>query len=123
MTLDEDAATYARQPPRAAAEADPTIVRRSLPSGELRPRLEPGVTVVETNTLIRRDFIGGTWDPDHGDYYLVVTHTQSPWTTAQRNAYPEQSYALAVEIGEQAASGLDLYAAIRAQLRARARVR
>jgi hypothetical protein len=123
MSIEEVAATYSRQPSRAAAEADPSLTRLSLPAGEYRPRLEPGITVVESNTLIRREFPNGLWDADHGDYFLVVTHNQSAWTPAQRRAYAEQSYALAVEIGEQTASTLDLYAAMRAQLRGRGRIR
>lgn len=123
VSLDEVIATYSRQPSRSEVEDDPSLMRRPLPSGEFRPRLEPGATVVQTNTLIRRDFENGNWDPDHGDYFLVVTHMQSPWTGAQRREYAEQTYALALEIGEQTATNLDLYAAVRAQLRGRVRVR
>jgi hypothetical protein len=53
-----------------------------------RPNLYPGATTIASNTLIRRKFLNGRWDPDHGDYFLIVTHSQSAWTTALRNAYP-----------------------------------
>lgn len=122
LSLQEVQDTYARQPTRAAAEADPTLVRRQLPDPEHRPVMVPGVTVLESSTLIRREFINGAWDVEHGDYFLVVTHNQSPWTSAQRGDYSEQRYALAVEIADQAGSSLDLYAAIRARLRGRARL-
>jgi hypothetical protein len=115
--------TYARQPSVASAAEDPTIIRHELPDDEHRPPLQPGVTAIESNTLIRREFLNGSWDPDHGDYFLIITHNQSAWTTAQRNSYSEQPYAVAVEIAEETQSTLDLYAAIRARLRARARIR
>ncbi len=70
----------------------------------------------------RRDYIDGTWDPEHRDYFLVVAHNQSRSTDAQRARYTEQNYALAVEIAEETPSNFDLYQAIRAQQRARARV-
>jgi len=114
--------TYARQPTTAAAAADATLVRRPLPDGDHRPAMSPGVTVLESNTLVRREFINGLWDPEHGDYFLVVSHNQSPWTDAQRRSYGEQSYALAVEVAEETESTLDLYAAIRARLRGRVRL-
>jgi hypothetical protein len=114
---------YARQPTVAAAEQDPSIVRHPLPDDEHRPSLRPGATVIGSNTLIRREFLNGTWDPDHGEYFLIVTHNQSPWTSAQRSTYPEQTYALAVEIAEEGRSTLDLYAAVSLQLRGRVRIR
>lgn len=123
ITLAEVQEIYARQPGLAAVADDPSLVRLDLPDEEHRPNMYPGATTIASNTLIRREFLNGRWDPDHGDYFLIVTHNQSVWTTAQRNSYPNQTYALAVEIAEEGASTLDLYAAIRAQLRARARVR
>lgn len=113
---------YSRQPTQAAAAADEAVRRRPLPDAEHRP-LQPGPTLTESNTLIRREFVNGTWDPDHRDYFLVVSHNQSRWTAAQRNNYPEQNYAVVIEIAEETASTLDLYAAIQAQLRGRVRVR
>jgi Subtilase family len=114
---------YARQPSVAAAAQDPALVRLELPDDELRPSMRPGPTTIESNTLIRREFLNGTWDPDHGDYFLIVTHNQSAWTAAQRNSYAEQPYALAVDIAEETESRLDLYAAVRARLRGRVRLR
>ncbi len=123
ITLNDVQEIYARQPGLAAVADDPTLIRLDLPDEEHRPNMYPGATTIASNTLIRREFLNGRWDPDHGDYFLIITHNQSAWTTAQRNSYPNQTYALAVEIAEEGASTLDLYAAIRAQLRARARVR
>lgn len=114
---------YAKQPPLAASLADRTIVRHRLPEREFRPLLQPGVQTVGSNTLIRREFLNGPWDPDHGTYFLIVTHDQSAWTAAQRARYTEQAYALAVEIAEEGASQVDLYAMIRGRLRTRTRIR
>lgn len=123
LTLEEVAATYERQPTVAQVEADSSLVRLGLPRGSQRPDLEPGATAVAANTLIRREFIAGQWDPEHLDYFIVVTHNQSPWTNAQRAAYDVQSYALAVEVADEAGSAVDLYASMRALLRPRLRVR
>jgi hypothetical protein len=123
LSLEEVQDVYSRQPSVNDAALDPTIIRRGLPGEEHRPALHPGSSLVESNTLIRRDFINGRWDPDHGDYFLIVAHNQSAWTSAQRASYPEQRYALAVEVAEETESDLDLYAAVRAQLRARLRLR
>lgn len=114
---------YSRQPTRAEVLADPKLVRHELPDEEHRPRLSPGIMSISSNTLLRREFVNGLWDPDHGDYFLVLTHNQSPWTRAQRRAYREQTYSIAVEVSEQTSSTLDLYASISAQLRIRTRVR
>jgi hypothetical protein len=123
ISAQQVAEIYARQPSLAALEEDPTIVRHPLPDGENRPVLRPGAMTVASNTLVRREFLNGPWDPDHRDYFLIVTHNQSPWTAAQRAGYQEQTYAVAVEIAEESRSTLDLYAAIAAQLRGRARIR
>lgn len=123
MNLQDVEQIYTRQPSRAQVDEDPTLVRRSLPPSDLRPELAPGSTVLESNTLIRREFKNGAWDPEHSDYFLVVTHNLSPWTQAQRSRYTSQTYALALEIAEESESDLDLYAAIRIRLRPRARLR
>jgi hypothetical protein len=123
LSLQDIREIYARQPTIAAAAQNPALVRRGLPDGDRRPSMSPGVTTVESNTLIRREFLNGTWDPGHGDYFLIVTHNQSAWTPAQRSSYAEQPYALAVEIAEETESSLDLYAAVRARLRGRVRLR
>ena len=115
--------TYSRQPSRAQLAEDDSLQWRPLPDAEHRPPMEPGISEVDSNTLIRRDYINGTWDPDHRDYFLVIAHNQSRWTAAQRAGYPEQRYALAVEITEEGASDLNLYQAVQTQIRARARAR
>ena len=94
-----------------------------LPDAEHRPALDPGSQKLNWPTLIRRDFVNGPWDPDHDRYFLVVTHSRSPWTTKQKNEYPEQAYAVAVEISLEGRTDLDLYALVRAQLLVRSRAR
>jgi len=123
LSMQDVQAIYARQPSIAAAALDPRLTRHALPDNDRRPIMSPGSTTVESNTLIRREFLNGQWDPDDGDYFLIVAHNQSAWTAAQRKSYSEQPYALAVEIAEETESALDLYAAIRARLRGRVRVR
>lgn len=114
---------YQEQPSLAAAEADPMLIRHDLPPQDNRPSMTPRASKVAGNTLIRRDFAGGQWNPDHRDYFLVVAHTHSAWSTAQKQSYESQSYALAVEVEDRTASDIDLYALIRAELRQRVRVR
>jgi hypothetical protein len=123
--LDEDhvARHYQIQPTRAQVEANPQLRRFDLPSGKQRPSLSPGQAALASNTLIRRDFDGGTWDPDDEHYFLVVTHTHSPWTQKQRNEYPKQRYALAVQLTDEGRTHLDLHNLARAELRTRIRLR
>lgn len=123
MTLQEVVKTYAQQPSVKQAKDDSSIRRVDLPTGKLRPNLEPGPSRLEWNTLIRRDFIHGAWDPDDENYYLVVTHNLSPWTAAQRRQYAEQNYALAVQLADEERLDLDLHGQISVLLRARGRVR
>jgi hypothetical protein len=123
VSLQDVQEIYARQPTVAAAAQNAALVRRELPGDDHRPPMNPGLTTIGSNTLIRREFLNGVWDPDHGDYFLIVMHNQSAWTAAQRSSYAEQPYALAVEIAEETESSLDLYAAVRARLRGRARLR
>lgn len=122
LSLQDVQDVYGRQPTVRDAVLDPAIVRRELPDDDHRPPMYPGLTTIGSNTLIRREFLNGAWDPDHGDYFLIVAHNQSAWTAAQRGRYTEQPYALAVEIAEETESALDLYAAVRARLRSRARL-
>lgn len=123
LSLDAVSQTYVRQPTRNQVEADSSLRRFDLPDKVFRPQLEPGSQTLESNTLIRRDYVNGNWDPDHQTYFLVVTHRQSPWTPKQRREYDTQTYALAVEIADETRNDLDLYAMMRARLEARARVR
>jgi len=123
--VDEDdvARIYQIQPTRAQVNANPQLRRFNLPTGNQRPSLSPGPRRLVSNTLIRRDFDGGTWDPDDEHYFLVVTHTHSPWTQKQRNEYPDQRYALAVQLTDEGRTHLDLHNLVRAELRTRIRIR
>lgn len=113
---------YSRQPTRAQVDADPSLTRIDLPESEFRPPLTPGTSALSSNTMIRRDFVDGSWDPDHDEYVLVVRHDQSPWSASQRKDYDTQRYALAVEIADETRTDIDLYALIRARLSQRLRV-
>ena len=121
LSLEEVRARYRLQPTEAEAEADPTLSRLSLPDPDHRPDMEPKVTRLLSNTLQRRDFDGGNWQQRHLDCFLVVTHDHTKSTQAQQRAYPEQDYALAVELADETNVGVDLHAAVRQRLRARAR--
>jgi subtilisin family serine protease len=109
---------YERQPTAAEVAADPSLLRLDVPGGKFRPSLNPGVSRVQSNTLIRRDFVHGSWDPDDENYFLVVTHNQSPWTQRQRRDYAEQAYGLAVEIADEDRTDLDVHGLVLAKLRA-----
>ena len=112
---------YQRQPSRHESEAS-GIPRLDLPSG--RPPLIPRTSQFYNNTLICRSFSTSTdWDEDVLDYFVVVVHQRSSWSPAQKNSYTEQRYALAIEMYDEARIELDLYALVRARLRAQARVR
>lgn len=123
--LDEDdvGRHYQIQPTVAQAKADSSVQRLNLPSGNQRPPLRPGSTRLASNTLIRRDFDGGSWDPDDEHYFLVVTHNHSPWTQKQRKEYPRQRYVLAVQLTDEGRTHLDLHNLVRAELRTRVRLR
>ncbi|WP_083933320.1 S8 family peptidase [Kribbella catacumbae] len=122
ISVAEIESIYRRQPTRAEAAAGGGV-RMDLPSGENRPLLNPGQQVLSSTTLLRRDFIDGPWDPDHGDYFLVITHSRSPWTERQKQSYANQSYAVAIEIADESRNDLNLYALMRARLAARIRAR
>lgn len=121
--LDTVMSTYVRQPTRVQIAADPDLIARRLPGGRLRPTMEPGVTAVASNTLIRRRMSSGGWDPDDEGHYLVVTHTPSPWAKDAKDMPGEQSYAVAVELAVREDVSIDLRALVQARLRARARAR
>lgn len=81
--------------------------------------LRPGTQATNNSTLICRSFAPQILDPDDGDaYYLAVRHHSAQWADAG-----DQRYALAVELVDHERVGIDLYAAVQAQARVRARVR
>lgn len=121
LSLEEVRARYRQQPTEAEAEADPTLSRLGLPDPDHRPNMDPKVTRLLSNTLQRRDFEGGNWQQRHLECFLVVTHDHTKSTPAQQRAYPEQDYALAVELADESNVGVDLHAAVSQRLRARAR--
>lgn len=123
--LDESdvARRYQMQPSLRAAEADPNVHRFDLPDGRRRPNMRPTKSRLASNTLIRRDFDYSPWDPDDEHYFLIVTHNLSPWTPRQKREYGSQRYALAVYLADEQRTNLDLHNLVRAQLRARLRVR
>jgi hypothetical protein len=111
---------YQKQPTRAESEAT-GVPRLDLPG---RMSLGPGISRFYNNTLICRSFSASTdWDDDVLDYFVVVVHQRSSWSPAQRASYTEQRYALAVELHDEARIDLNLYALVRARLRAQARIR
>lgn len=109
MPFDDVKRTWEVQPSVAEAEAH-GLSRDSLPNGHQRPRTIPGVDLVRSNTLIRRDVETAGWDPDDEDYFLVVSHDTSPWTDSQLNQYPTQEFALAIELIDEGRPELDLHA-------------
>lgn len=120
-SLSDVQSRYQRQPSRHQAEQE-GLERRGYPEGRLA--LDPLDKWFHSGTLICRSFTHATdWDEDTTDYFVVVEHQRSPWTEAQRRAYPEQRYALAVELHDEGRADLDLYGLVRAQLRTELRVR
>jgi subtilisin family serine protease len=112
---------YRKQPTRSESEAS-GIPRLDLPSG--RTALSPGISQFYNNTLICRTFSTATdWDEDVLDYFVVVVHQRSSWSTAQKASYSSQSYALAIEMYDEARTDLNLYALVKARLRGQVRVR
>ena len=123
MDLETLKATYERQPTLAALAADPNLERKPLPSGHARPNLEPGVTALASNTVIRRRMVGGGWDPDDEGYHLVVTHSPAAWAVGAKDSPEDQRYALAVELAVRETVSIDLHALVRARLATRLRAR
>lgn len=118
-SLEDVARTYAAQPTRTERQAR-GLDSVELPTGRERPQLEPGSQALASNTLIRRIY-RGAWDPDDDGYFVVVKHSARSWSGAAEG--PVQRYALAVELSLDARTQIDLYSLIRAQLRARTRLR
>ena len=123
LGYDEIERIYARQPSVSEVASNPTLERLALPAGDLRPPMIPNVRRLESNTLIRRNFDAGQWDPDHESYHILVTHNRSSWTAAQQRGYDVQTYSLAIEVADETRTSLDLYALMQNRLRLRARSR
>lgn len=116
-------------------EIQPTLAERDRPKNpaafdELpknnsyeRPNTIPGVQSLSSNTLVRRDVNTTQWSVDDADYFLVVTHDNSPWTGAQLAENPEQTYSIAIEVVDEGRTSLDLFGLIEAQLPNRAKGR
>lgn len=119
MTLAEVKRTWEKQPTLAEREADPSVLYDPLPSGNQRPKTNPTVRQLGSNTLIRRDVATDQWNVDDKHYYLVVSHDSSAWTRAQLAAYPVQNYALAIEMVDEGRPGLELHNLVQARLRTR----
>jgi hypothetical protein len=123
MPLEDVVTAYEKQPHSAAErEIDPSLPHAYLPEGHERPGMLPITTALGSNTLVRRDFTGG-FDAADESYFLVIYHDQSQWTQSQKKEYPRQSYALAIEIVDEARTDLDLHALVEAQLDVRLRAR
>ncbi|WP_298944633.1 S8 family serine peptidase [uncultured Microbacterium sp.] len=120
MDLDLVKRTWEEQPSIAEA-ASQGLERLELPSDRRRPKTIPGVDALRSNTIVRRDVETNNWSEDDEDYFLVVSHDSSPWTTAQLDQYPTQTYALAIELIDEARTSLDLHALTEARLAALAR--
>jgi hypothetical protein len=99
--------------------SDDDVRQRYERQGAKRVRLRPGTQATNDSTLICRSVEPQTFDPDDGDaYYLAVSHV-----SAQEADGGDQRYALAVELVEHERLDIDLYAAVQAHARVRARVR
>lgn len=124
ITLDEIEAIYQRQPSLAERE-EKGLEFIGLPAGHDRPGLFPGVRSVDADTVFCRSFRrrGDSWSVDDQNYFLILTHTYSPWTDAQKKQYPTQDYAVAVEFLAHGQPTLDLHALTRTRLDARIRTR
>ncbi|MCY1715850.1 S8 family serine peptidase [Microbacterium sp. SL62] len=123
ISLDEIKEIWRRQPTRADRLRGAAF--RDLPTGRERPGLLPGVQSVNSDTVFCRRYrtVGNAWSVDDETYYLVLSHTYSPWTEAQKKEYPTQDYALAVEFLAVGQPHLDLHSLTQAQLNARVRGR
>lgn len=119
MTLADVKRTWESQPTLAEREADASLPYDVLPSGNERPRTNPPVSQLRSNTLIRRDVASDHWSVDDSDYFLVVSHDSSAWTRAQLAANPIQNYALAIEMVDEGRPSLDLHNLVQARLRTR----
>ena len=113
---------YATQPTVKEQATDPGMIRYDPLAG--RP-LVPPKTRLSSDTLICRSYhrTSGGWDEDDRNYHLVITHEHSRWTPAQRNKYPSQTFAVAVELVDIGRPELALYELAEARLRSRTRAR
>lgn len=123
MTLAEVRRTWSQQPTEKERNDDPGLPYDRMPGASYRPATIPKVKSVSSNTLIRRDIETTAWNEDDENYFLVVSHDSSPWTSAQLAENPKQNYALAIEIVDEGRPELDLFGLARARLEARTRQR
>lgn len=95
-----------------------------LPKGRSRIDLLPGSNSVKLDTVMCRSIRrSGGWDSDDQNYFLVLTHSSSPWTKGQKEQNPNQDYAIAVEMLAHERPQLDLHALAGAQLPLRSQSR
>lgn len=81
--------------------------------------LKPGATRTANSTLQVRTVFRRQLDPDDGDiYYLAVKHRPAAWASGG-----QQSYAVVVEIVDEARQDVDLYAEVLQRVALPARVR
>lgn len=114
---------------RSRFQKQPTVEERKSglpyferPGGRNQLSLVPTVSRLSSDTLICRSVRSpGSWDVNDSDFFLVLDHTQSQWSTSQRAKYASQPYAIAVQLISHAANTLDLHALADAELRAQAR--
>jgi hypothetical protein len=95
--------------------------REAMLGDRRRVALDPGSTRVLSSTLQVREWRPRLMNIDDGEtYYLVVTHRRAPWASEL-----EQTYAVAVELVDEARATLDVYSLVqqRIDVPARARVR
>ncbi|KJL22957.1 Subtilase family protein [Microbacterium oxydans] len=116
-TLEEITQIFRQQPTVKERAAGATAF--GLPDGRNAINLLPGSNSVNLDTVMCRSIRRqGGWDPDDHSYFLVLTHSSSPWTDSQKNDTPTQDYAIAVELLAHGRPQLDLHAAAEAQLTA-----
>lgn len=95
--------------------------REAMLRDRRRVSLHPGSTRVVSSTLQVREWRPREMNVDDGDtYYLVVTHRKAQWGSDD-----DQTYAVAVELVEEARLNIDLYNLVQQRVRipVRARVR
>lgn len=121
--LDQNAIAeiYGPQPSWQARRADPSLERHALPPRNNRYTLKPGPTRTLGSTVAVQQLRRATI-PDE-QHWLVITHQCEDWARSSRFGYDHQRYAVVVELMDEERPGLDLYAAARAELAARARLR
>lgn len=123
-SLDQIKEIYRQQPSRKERD-EKGLPFVELPSGHDRPSLRPGTQSVGHDTVFCRTYRtqGGSWNVDDQTYFLILTHSYSPWTDGQKKQYPTQDYAIAVEFLAHGRPELDLHALTEARLGARVRPR